>query len=90
MVDLANKLGIGQTWPNWHGQTWYWPHCGRLVLRQGAKVLSGSTQGIYPRHEVEDVGQQEQQGDRRDDVERDEVNGEVEEIRSNAHRTHET
>ena len=24
--------------------------CGRLVLGQGAKVLSGSTQGIYPRH----------------------------------------
>ena len=24
--------------------------CGRLVLGQGAKVLSGSTQGTYPRH----------------------------------------
>ena len=24
--------------------------CGRLVLGQGGKVLSGSTQGIYPRH----------------------------------------
>ena len=24
--------------------------CGRIVLGQGAKVLSGSTQGIYPRH----------------------------------------
>ena len=24
--------------------------CGRLVLGQGAKILSGSTQGIYPRH----------------------------------------
>ena len=23
--------------------------CGRLVLGQGAKILSGSTQGIYPR-----------------------------------------
>ena len=34
-------------------------------------------------------GQQEQQGDDRDDQEGDEVNGEVEEIRSNAHSTHE-
>ena len=34
-------------------------------------------------------GQQEQQGDDRDDKEGDEVNGEVEEVRSNAHRTHE-
>ena len=25
--------------------------CGRLVVGQGAKVLSGSTQGIYPRHQ---------------------------------------
>ena len=24
--------------------------CGKNVLGQGAKVLSGSTQGIYPRH----------------------------------------
>ena len=24
--------------------------CGRVVLGQGAKVLSGSTQGLYPRH----------------------------------------
>ena len=24
--------------------------CGGVVLGQGAKVLSGSTQGIYPRH----------------------------------------
>ena len=24
--------------------------CGRLVLGQGGKVLSGSTQGNYPRH----------------------------------------
>ena len=31
--------------------------CGRLVLGQGAKVLSGSTQGICTRHkEVEGVG----------------------------------
>ena len=40
--------------------------------------------------EVEGVGQQEQQGDQRDDEEGDEVNGEVEEIRSNAHSTHES
>ena len=47
--------------------------CGGVVLGQGAKVLSGSTQGIYPRHkEVEDVGQQERQGDKREDEERDE------------------
>ena len=39
--------------------------------------------------EVEDVGQQEQQGDKRDDKEGDEVKGEVEEIRSNAHSAHE-
>ena len=24
--------------------------CGRVILGQGAKVLNGSTQGIYPRH----------------------------------------
>ena len=40
--------------------------------------------------EVEGVGQQEQQGDQRDDKEGDEVKGEVEEIRGNAHRAHET
>ena len=45
---------------------------------------------IHDIKEVEDVGQQEQQGDKRDDEKGDEVNGEVEEIRSNAHRTHET
>ena len=39
--------------------------------------------------EVEGVGQQEQQGDQRDGTEEDEVNGEVAEIRSNAHSTHE-
>ena len=36
--------------------------------------------------EVEGVGQQEQQGDQRDDEEGEEVNGNVEEIRGNAHR----
>ena len=35
--------------------------------------------------EVEGVGQEEQQGDQRDDEEGEEVNGDVEEIRSNAH-----
>ena len=40
--------------------------------------------------DVEGVGQKEQQEDQRYDEEGDEVNGEVEEIRSNAHRTHET
>ena len=36
----------------------------------------------------ESVGQQEQQGDKRDDEEGDEVKGEVEEIRRNAHYMH--
>ena len=40
--------------------------------------------------EVEDVGQQEQQGGKRDDEEGDEVKGEVEEIRSNAPSAHGT
>ena len=26
-------------------------NCGGVILGQGAKVLSGSTQGIYPRHQ---------------------------------------
>ena len=43
---------------------------------------------IHDIKEVEDVGQQEQQGDKRD-KEGDEVKGEVEEIRSNAHSAHE-
>ena len=45
---------------------------------------------IHDVKEVEGVGQQEQQGDMRDDEKGDEVKGEVEEIRSNAHRAHET
>ena len=45
---------------------------------------------IHDSKEGEDVGQQEQQGDKRDDEEGDEVKGEVEEIRSNAHSAHET
>ena len=40
--------------------------------------------------EVEGVGQQEQQSVKREDEEGDEVNGEVEEIRSNTHSAHET
>ena len=40
--------------------------------------------------EVEGVWHYEQQGDQRDDDEGDEVNGKVEEIRSNAHNTHES
>ena len=45
---------------------------------------------IHDIMQVEGVGQQEQQGDQRDDEEGDEVSGEVEEIRSNAHSTHES
>ena len=45
---------------------------------------------IHDIKEGEGVGQQEQQGDKRDDEERDEMKGEVEEIRSNAHSAHET
>ena len=45
---------------------------------------------IHDIKKVEGVGQQERQGDQRDDEEGGEVNGEAEEIRSNAHRAHET
>ena len=45
---------------------------------------------IHDIMEVEGVGQWEQQVDQRDDVERDIVNREVEEIRSNVHSTHES
>ena len=45
---------------------------------------------IHDIKEVEGVKQQKQQGDKRDDEEGYEVNGEFEEIRSNAHRAHET
>ena len=68
--------------------------CGRLVLGQGAKVLSGSTQGIYPRHhawKLKVSGSRNRKVIReRDDDEGDEVNGEVEETSSNAHSTHES
>ena len=43
---------------------------------------------IHDIKEIEDVGQQEQQGDKREDEEGDEVMGEVEEVRSNAHYMH--
>ena len=45
---------------------------------------------IHDIKEVEGVGQQEQQGAKRDDEKGDEVNGEVEEIRRDAHCAHET
>ena len=45
---------------------------------------------IHDTDEVEDVGQQEAQSDKRDDKEGDEVKGEIEEIRSIAHNAHET
>ena len=43
---------------------------------------------IHDIEEGEGVGQQVQQGDKRDDEEGNEVKGEVEEIRSNAHYVH--
>ena len=43
---------------------------------------------IHDIKEGEGVGQQEQQGDKRDDEEGDEEKGEVEEIRSKAHCMH--
>ena len=45
---------------------------------------------IHDIKEVEGERQQEVQGEQRDDEEGDEVNGEVEEIRSNAHSARET
>ena len=49
---------------------------------------SAEVRRVFVHHivEVEVVGQQEQQGDQRDDEEGDEVNGGVEEIRSNTQR----
>ena len=55
------------------------------VPRSSAELHRGFTHDIK---EGEGVGQQEHQGDRRDDQEGDEVNEEVEEIRSNAHCMH--
>ena len=43
---------------------------------------------IHDIEEGEGFGQQEQQSDKRDDEEGDEVKGEVEEIKSNAHYMH--
>ena len=45
---------------------------------------------IHDIKEVEGVRQQEVQEDKRDEEEGDEVNGDVEEIRGNTHRAHET
>ena len=57
------------------------------VLRSSAEVHR-----VFVHHILEDEvdGQKEEQGDQREDEEGDEVNGEVEEIRSNAHSTHES
>ena len=72
----ANKHGLG--------------FCGRLVLGQGAKVLSRSRTGGFFHHILEDeaVGQKEEQGDQRDGDEEGEVNGDVEAIRE-THNAHE-
>ena len=56
--------------------------CGGVILGQGTQVF------IRDIKEDESVGQQEQQGDKRDDEEGNEVKGEIEEIRSNAHYIH--
>ena len=45
---------------------------------------------IHDIKEEEGAGQQERQEDKRDEEEGDEVDGEVEEIRGNTHRAHET
>ena len=45
---------------------------------------------IHDSKEVEGARQQDRQEDKRDEEEGDEVNGEDEEIKSNAHRAHET
>ena len=65
-----------------------WCKCGRLVLGQGAKVLSGSAR-VFVHHivEVEIVGQKEEQSDQRDDGE--EVNGDVEAVRETHNNAHE-
>ena len=59
--------------------------CGGVILGPEVRRVF-----IHDIKEVEGVGQQEQQGDKRDDKEGDEVKGEVEEIRINAHSAHET
>ena len=68
-----------------------------LVTSGGVLLVWGTSSSaevrvvvIHDIKEVQGVGQQEQQGDKRDDEKEDEVNGQVEEIRSNARRTHET
>ena len=57
------------------------------VPRSSAKVRRVFVHDIK---EVEGVGQWEQQVDQSDDEEGDEVSGEIEEIRSNAHNAQET
>ena len=82
--DLAwMLLAVLSVFPGPHISVWRFlfqqSKCGRLVL------------GHCPRlKEVEGVRQQEEQEDNRNEKERDEVNGEVEETRSNAHNAHET
>ena len=65
--------------------------CGRLVLGQGAKVLSGVAQGLV-HHILEDEvdGQKEEQVDQREKDEEGEVNGGVEAIRETHNNAHET
>ena len=76
--------------PSWEGQLYL--SCGGITFSARAQRSSAEVRRvlIHDIKEVEGVGQQEQQGDKRYDEKGDEVNGEVEEIRSNAHRTHET
>ena len=63
----------------------------KLLLARGAKVSAEVRRVfIHDIKEDEGVGQQEEKGDKRDDEEGDEMKGEVEEIRSNAHSAHET
>ena len=44
---FGERVGWGLVW----GLVWGFGSCGGVILGQGAKVLSGSTQGIYPRHQ---------------------------------------
>ena len=65
-----------------------WRSCSRSRCQRPQRKYAGYLSTT--KKEDEGVGQQEQQGDKRDDEEGDEVKGEVEEIRSNAHSAHET
>ena len=65
--------------------------CGGVLFGQVAQLLSGSARACYPYiKEVEGVRQQEEQEVKRDEEVRDEVKGEVEEVRRDAQHTHET